>query len=422
MGSQAENSLWYKGKSDVFREYKKNATGVLSAVAARNHSGVPGFAVEAFIEIETAGKFQLTELNQKILAEAIDREMKTLGLEHDYDFKAATMAWELEKQTLFSDLQREFADKELVRALDAETIESLMVDQELREIAVLLAKVAIEIEIEDLKRQKEETELTPLPWQEQLAIAQLATARRKMDVIPYIMAALAAQANAVDQEETVILPARRTKADYDTQTATKTLELVPLIIEKAAATVSLTNRQSELIPKMVEKAAASLALANAMTAQLQNRISLAMVKIEMAQERVRRVQDELLTLDAEIGLETAKISVEEQRAELELLRASARLEIATALNDLLLDLIAASEASNTAELDSVRTQTQNEIALKRSRVNNIEIPKDAKDERVTQSSGSALVSMANADKSNQINMARTASSAEITEKLIHLLA
>jgi hypothetical protein len=285
-----------------------------------------------------------------------------------------------------------------------------------------MAKVAIEIEIEDLKRQKEETELTPLPWQEQLAIAQLATARRKMDVIPYIMAALAAQANAVDQEETVILPARRTKADYDTQTATKTLELVPLIIEKAAATVSLTNRQSELIPKMVEKAAASLALANAMTAQLQNRISLAMVKIEMAQERVRRVQDELLTLDAEIGLETAKISVEEQRAELELLRASARLEIATALNDLLLDLIAASEASNTAELDSVRTQTQNEIALKRSRVNNIEIPKDAKDERVTQSSGSALVSMANADKSNQINMARTASSAEITEKLIHLLA
>ena len=45
MGSIAEENLWYRGKSEILREYRKGAAAVLNAVAARNFSEMPGFAV-----------------------------------------------------------------------------------------------------------------------------------------------------------------------------------------------------------------------------------------------------------------------------------------------------------------------------------------------------------------------------------------
>jgi hypothetical protein len=261
MGITSENSLWYKGKSEVFREFKKNTAAILSAVASRNFSAMPGFAIEAFTDVEIDSKIKLTEYNQKIMSDAIDRELKALGLENDIALKQATMAWELEKMQLFSDLQTEFADKELIRSLRGEEIDGLMIDQEIREIAVLLSKVAIEIEIEDIKRQKEEIELLPLPLEEQLAAAKLAAATRKLAVIPYILAALAAQSTALDKEATVIMPAREEKANYDKQVSDlTTAEIVPLMAAKATATSALTVEQAELLAPMIEKAEKTLAL------------------------------------------------------------------------------------------------------------------------------------------------------------------
>lgn len=261
MGTISENSLWYKGKSEVAREFKKNTGAILSAVASRNFSGMPGFAIEAFTDVEIDSKFKLTEYNQKIMGDAIDRELKALGLENDITLKQTTMAWELEKIQLFSDLQTEFADKELLRSLSGEAIDSLMIDQEIREIAVLLSKVAIEIEIEGIKRQKEEVELLPLPLEEQLAAAKLAAATRKLAVIPYILAALAAQSAALDMEASVIMPAREQKANYDKEAADKTTaEILPLMVEKATATSALTVKQTELLEPTIEKATKTLVL------------------------------------------------------------------------------------------------------------------------------------------------------------------
>ena len=117
MGISSENNLWYKGKSEVLREFKKNTGAILSAVASRNFSAVPGFAIEAFTDVEIDSKTKLTEYNQKIMSDAIDRELKALGLSNDISLKQAMMAWELEKAQLLSDLQKEFADKELIRSL-----------------------------------------------------------------------------------------------------------------------------------------------------------------------------------------------------------------------------------------------------------------------------------------------------------------
>ena len=42
MGISAENSLWYKGKGEVLREFKKNTGAILSAVASRMASSTLG--------------------------------------------------------------------------------------------------------------------------------------------------------------------------------------------------------------------------------------------------------------------------------------------------------------------------------------------------------------------------------------------
>ena len=422
MGISAENSLWYKGKGEVFREFKKNTGAILSAVASRNFSAMPGFAIEALTDVEIESKSKLTEYNQKIMSDAIDRELKSLGLGNDIVLKQATMAWELEKMQLFSDLQKEFADKELLRSLRGEEIDGLMIDQEIREIGVLLSKTAIEIEIEGIKRQKEEVELLPLPLEEQLATEKLATAQRKLAAIPYILAALAAQSAALDTEAAVIMPAREAKANYDKEVADlTTTEILPLMDEKAAATRTLTERLSEIIPLMVEKAAASVALAEEMTVQLDNHRLLAAEKVTLAGEKVIRLTKELALMGKELTLEGKKITIERDRAALELKRAEARLAVVDALRAQLGDVRTAMTAETDAEITYINTQGSNEVAVKKSHLENVEAARYAASTRELASQTGALNRMASADKAHSIAMANRTANANITEKLIHLL-
>ena len=422
MGTTTENSLWYKGKGEVFREFKKNTAAILSAVASRNFSSLPGFAIEAFTDVEIESKIKLTEYNQKIMSDAIDRELKSLGLGNDIVLKQATMAWELEKMQLFSDLQKEFADKELLRSLRGEEIDGLMIDQEIREIGVLLSKTAIEIEIEGIKRQKEEVELLPLPLEEQLATEKLATAQRKLAAIPYILAALAAQSAALDTEAAVIMPAREAKANYDKEVADlTTTEILPLMDEKAAATRTLTERLSEIIPLMVEKAAASVALAEEMTVQLDNHRLLAAEKVTLAGEKVIRLTKELALMGKELTLEGKKITIERDRAALELKRAEARLAVVDALRAQLGDVRTAMTAETDAEITYINTQGSNEVAVKKSHLENVEAARYAASTRELASQTGALNRMASADKAHSIAMANRTANANITEKLIHLL-
>ena len=423
MGISAENSLWYKGKGEVLREFKKSTRAILSAVASRNFSALPGFAIEAFTDVEIDSKIKLTEYNQKIMSDAIDRELKGLGLENDIALKQATMAWELEKMQLFSDLQKEFADKDLIRSLRGEEIDALMIEQEVREIGVLLSKTAIEIEIEGVKRQKEEVDLLPLPYEEQLATAKLAAAQRKLAVIPYILAALAAQSTVLDTEASVIMPAREEKANIEKQVAdVTTAEVLPLMDEKAVASKALTDKQSELIPLMLEKAVASKSLADAMMAQLDNHRLIAAEKVELAGEKVLRLTEELVLMGKELTLDGKKITIERDRAELELQRAEARLAVVDALRVQLGEIKTAMTTESAAEIVYINTQGANEVAIKKSHLENVEAARYAASAKELLSQTSAVRNMALADSAHSVAMANKTAKAEITEKLVHLLS
>lgn len=255
MSTLAENSLWYKGKGEILREFGKNRGAILSAVASRNFSGMPGFAIEALTDVEIDSKFKLTEINFKILAEAIDREFRQLGLENDIALKQATMAWELEKIGLLTEMQKGFADEETIRTLDAERIDSLMIAQEVREIAIQYLKLNLEILIEQKKREIENLDLLTLPYETRLATAELATARRKLAVIAPMQRAMQAQREALDMEAAYILPAREEKANYEMEVADKTTTIIlPKMADKANATLALTSAQETLLQPMMDKA------------------------------------------------------------------------------------------------------------------------------------------------------------------------
>lgn len=422
MGTIAENSLWYKGKSEVLREFKKSTGQILSAVAARNFSDMPGFAIEAFTDVEIDSKFKLTEYNQKIMGDAIDRELKALGLENDIALKQATMAWETEKMQLFSDLQTEFADAELIRQLTEEEYAALIIEQELRETTVLLAKTAIEVQIEDIKRQQAEVELLPLPYEEQVIAAKLETARRKLDVIPYIMAALSAQSAALDAEETIIMPARQEKAEMDKQVADlTTTDILPLMGQKATATMDLTSRQATLIPLMLLKATASKELAAEMMAQLENHILLAAEKVKIAGDKVLRLAEELILMGKEMTLESKKLTIEKNRADLELQRAEAKLAVADALRTQLGEIKTAMTATSEAEITYINVTGANEVAVKKSYMETVEAAKYAAQLKEIENK-TEMVNKEDAQEAvhNSLMISKTYN-IDLKEKLVHLL-
>jgi len=422
MGEIAENSQWFEGRSGVRREYDKTVSAVLNAVAARGHSMFPGFAVDALTGAEMESKLKLVELNKTIMQAAIEREMRAYGLENDLALKSALMAWEADKQALLTELDKEMAAQKAVRDMTEEEIAGLVLAQEYREVGILIAKTAIEMEIEDIKKQIEELELTPLPLERQLAAARLLTAQRKQAVIPYILSTIEAQRDVMDAEENIIMPARRTKAETESEIGTKILEIIPYLQEKASAMLRLATAKATLLPLLTAKATATEGLAAEIIAQLPNRVAIASVKEQQADERLKKVQDDLLTMGKELEEQGGRLEVELERINLEVQRAQARKLLAEDLRVQLGNIMTQAEREAENEAAYNQANIDNAIEMKTERVLQVEQAKvDAAVYRADKS-GDAEKAMADDDYAHQLAMADQTANANLTEKLIHLLS
>ena len=96
MTKTLEDNLWYRGKRPVIDEYLSIAKKVESAVASQGFLYRPGFLGAAITDVERSIKFKLSEINYKIVAEAIQRELAQTGHDYDITVKEAQIAWELE--------------------------------------------------------------------------------------------------------------------------------------------------------------------------------------------------------------------------------------------------------------------------------------------------------------------------------------
>jgi hypothetical protein len=281
MGITAEQNQWFKGKHEVLDEYDDKHRALQSAIASRNFLNPPGFLFEASIGLEENSKKKLSILNYQIVAEAIERELKQTGHDYNIAYKNARIAFELDKQTLLTALQQEFADLDATQSLSEEEVSRQFVELDLRRIILITTKTAIGLEMEGLKQELIDIDRLTFDNEVLLMAEKVTTAEAKLTIIPYIEAIIAAQEKVLIAEEAnipytedlidekgllidkkeEILPYMAEKANAQIRLANKKEEVLPYIENKVNARIELVDKKEELLPYIEEEAAARIELA-----------------------------------------------------------------------------------------------------------------------------------------------------------------
>ena len=201
MSELAERSEWYRGKEPIIEEYVGQRSGFLAATAARGFPNVPGVLIKGLNALEMQTKKALSTLNYEITAQAIERDLAQSGLDYTLAYKGSTTLWEIEKATLLDTLTRELADCQKVREDQEHVLANLAIEVGLRQVALINAKAVLEVESEELKKQIVETQERSLPYETQLAQEKLATAQRKLLIIPHLQALIDAEESLIAEEE-----------------------------------------------------------------------------------------------------------------------------------------------------------------------------------------------------------------------------
>ena len=192
MSIKAEQAQWNMGKAPIMEEFIESSRQALSITASRVQKP-PGYLVKALTNLEIQAKVKLLNLNMKIISDAIERELAQAEINYDLEYKEATIAWEIEKAGLYDDLQRELADASKSRKDSDIALANLAIEVGLRQVALMNAKNLLEDQKEEIRKQIEETSGLSNSKEIALAQAQLATAQRKLDIIPHLEALITAQ-------------------------------------------------------------------------------------------------------------------------------------------------------------------------------------------------------------------------------------
>jgi len=200
MGERAERAIWYRGKDPIMEEFSFQRRLLIDEVASRVNQP-PGYLVDAITSMEIKTKRALSDLNYKIVAEAVEREMARQGLDYDLNYKKAVILWEIEKAGLLNDLTRELSDAKAAREDRESVLADLAIEVSLRQVGLINAKALIENELEGLRKEIIEAQGRSLPKEVELAQAKLATAQRKLAIIPHLQALIAAEEEQILVEE-----------------------------------------------------------------------------------------------------------------------------------------------------------------------------------------------------------------------------
>jgi len=89
--SEREQALWRRGITPIVSKYQEEHKKVMSEIAGRGFSALPGYAYDIENSIELNTKINLSELNFKILSDTTEREIKQAGIDYYSDYKTALM-------------------------------------------------------------------------------------------------------------------------------------------------------------------------------------------------------------------------------------------------------------------------------------------------------------------------------------------
>lgn len=305
-----EQSRWAREKTKNIQEYIKQQTNFFSSVAGRGFLAMPGFMYDGQNELETDVKTKLSELNYAILVESIEREIKESGYDYDIAYRNAVMAWELDKQDMISNWEKEYGHIKQGMSNDEETLNRLEIQVQARNAILIQQKTDIEVEKEGYKKQLVELADDTTSYEIDLANKKILTANKRLELIPIL--------EELNAAESALIAAERDKVKKDA--------------EYTDAMSAVVDKKNTLIPY----------------------ISALVTQLELYRAEIS-TQDELKKSISDKKVEIAEVSVE---------RSIVQLNKATSLEELeslqaeLLDLkIQIAEIRQDAELEYVTTQT-----------------------------------------------------------------
>ena len=180
-----DDSQFRKGKDRLLAKYQREHRQIYSEIGGHNFSYEPGFLYDSQNSLEIGLKFELSDLNYKILEQAVSRDLKQSEIEYNSAYQELFIQWEIEKAILLSDLAKELAEIQQSNKEDEFELELLFIELSKRGVLLLSTKASIELELEQLRRQLAELGGQTGAYEVQLANAKMLTAQKKLELIPY---------------------------------------------------------------------------------------------------------------------------------------------------------------------------------------------------------------------------------------------
>lgn len=470
MGNTLEQNQFFKAKSPAVREYLATAKQIEQVVAAHGHLYRPGFLSLGITEVESSLKYQLSAINYQVISDAIERELKQSGIDYDLAIKNAAIAWQLEKTTLLTDLEQEFADNKRAREWDKSQLDQLEITTNLRKLVIMAAKTAIDVEIEQLRQEMTTIDQFVFPYENSLLAAQLLTAQKKLEVIPYIEEVLAkqyliiAEENANATRKGVLVDVKENLSDKRIELITARELIAGAIVELIAAKqalvvkrgglvtakelistqertninylntylaaltglsleeATLINTKKALIPLINDKSLALIAYAAELDAWIVVKEQIAVVKEEIAGEMENRIDRKEDIVASQITLNDLKLDLQEAHINLEIAKLTGRSDLLTQKTANTAILITAKEDFLKRALDGETQIVDKQIEV--DEYESLKLIETAKEvngrdytSKVTYMSRESV-----AWNAKEQSIANITADAQVTSELIHLLA
>lgn len=281
-----EAAQYRKGKTPLVGKYLVDHKQLFDEIAGRGFLNLPGYAYDAENQLEIALKLGLSELNYKILAETVERELKQRGIDYNNAYATALMAWEIEKQGLITDWDAELAGIKQGMAEREDDLNRLSVEVDARQAVLIAAKTAIDVEMEGYRKDLAELDAATAPYEVQLANAKLLTAQKKLELLPII--------EEIITKEQELITLEQSKSSY--------------YGELIAAEEQVANKKQQLVPGMADLATVTQRHADAIPSQIEVEKDIAEEKIAQATAAIEKEQNKLSEL--EVDIDTANKEVE----------------------------------------------------------------------------------------------------------------
>jgi len=298
--TELERSQWLKNKQPVIQFFIDERRKLVSMVAGRGFLLAPGFLYEYETGLEVDTKQKLSEVSYAILKEAIERDLKQAGIDYGIAYKYAAMAWEINKQMLLSDWDKELAWIKQGMAAKEQSLDQLAIEVSRRGITLLVAKTSIELQAEALKAELAGIEDDSVDYEVTLAQQKLLTANKKLEVIPILQQILDVEREIITAERAIIEKERILVAS-ETEKIEYLSDLVGIESEIA------DKKRDDLLPVTQELISKTEELVVVTRAQIENEVLIMAQKVLDSEIMVQKAEKQVLIVGSQIDEEEKRL-------------------------------------------------------------------------------------------------------------------